>query len=417
MRTLLAFVGSIVTMCMLAGCGPSTAPTGPTPTPARPTSFGVITESSASLGSSFSTCLSGSAAPSCFSARIRLGSIAVSAATAPTTPLNLVATSLGNSVTLSWSAPGAGDPVTSYVIEAGSAPGLANLANFSTGRALTVFGASGVGAGTYYVRVRAANAAGTSAPSNEAVLVVGGSPGVPPGAPTGLTIILNSGGTVGLAWNASSGSPTTYIIEAGSQPGLANLANSDLGSAATTLTATGVGAGTYYVRVRAKNAYGISAPSNEVIITVGTPVCTREPVNLDFAANYVTTVPVGPSAGLTATFAIGLLPGSDVFVQGTYVDAAGGTGALGGFISGLALARGSFPAAQMSFVPFNSDVVTYSAMFIGDPTVCVGNRVLVLAGNAYMGYVGSRPCQPGETCPDGATHLRGPGYPMTLTRR
>ena len=207
---------------------------------------------------------------SCFNARARMGSVAASAATAPTTPLNLVATSSGNSVTLSWRAPSAGDPVTSYVIQAGSAPGLANLANFSTGSALTVFGASGVGAGTYYVRVRAANAAGTSAPSNEAVLVVGGSPGVPPGAPSGLTIIVNSGGTVGLAWNASSGSPTTYVIEAGSQPGLANLANSDLGSAATTLTATGVGAGTYYVRVRAKNAFGISAPSNEVQLVVGT---------------------------------------------------------------------------------------------------------------------------------------------------
>jgi len=40
-------------------------------------------------------------------------------------------------------------------------------------------------------------------------------------------------------WTAASGTPTSYIVEAGSQPGLINLANSDLGNGAVTLTATG----------------------------------------------------------------------------------------------------------------------------------------------------------------------------------
>ncbi|MCX6553371.1 MAG: S8 family serine peptidase, partial [Acidobacteria bacterium] len=61
------------------------------------------------------------------------------------------------------------------MIEAGSAPGQADLANFSTGSTATSFAASGVGAGTYYVRVRATNAFGTSGPSNEATLSVGSS--------------------------------------------------------------------------------------------------------------------------------------------------------------------------------------------------------------------------------------------------
>jgi hypothetical protein len=179
-------------------------------------------------------------------------------------------------VTLTWSAPGSGDAVTSYIIEAGSAPGLANLANFSTGNTLTMFQASGVGGGTYYVRIRAASGSGTSAASNEAILVVGGSAGVAPGAPTGLRNTVNAGGTVSFVWNAASGSPTTYVIEAGSQSGLANLANSDLGGPATSMTATGVGPGTYYVRVRAKNAHGISSPSNEIVVTVdgGAPIIT-----------------------------------------------------------------------------------------------------------------------------------------------
>ena len=162
----------------------------------------------------------------------------------PGAPTNLVVGAVGSTVTLSWQAPNGGDPVLLYVIEAGSAAGLANLASFSTGTTLTIFQASGIAAGAYYVRVRAANAAGTSAPSNEALLVVGASPGVAPGPPTVLTITANSGGTVSFAWNAATGSPTRYVVEAGSQSGLSNLANSDLGSAATTLTATGVGAGT-----------------------------------------------------------------------------------------------------------------------------------------------------------------------------
>jgi hypothetical protein len=60
-----------------------------------------------------------------------------------------------------------------YVLEAGSTPGASNLANFPTGNAATIFVASGVSAGTYYVRIRAMNAGGTSAPSNEVVVVVG----------------------------------------------------------------------------------------------------------------------------------------------------------------------------------------------------------------------------------------------------
>ena len=178
---------------------------------------------------------------------------------------------------LVWTAPASADPIVAYIIEAGSTPGAANLANFSTGNSATMFSASGVGNGTYYVRVRAVSASGTSAPSNEATLVVGGAPCSAPGSPSGLAVISNSGGTVVLAWNAASGSPTSYIVEAGSASGLSNLANSDLGLT-TTLTATGVGAGTYYVRVRAKNGCGTGAPSNEITLTVGsTPTPTPPP--------------------------------------------------------------------------------------------------------------------------------------------
>jgi hypothetical protein len=77
-----------------------------------------------------------------------------------------------------------------------------------------------------------------------------------------------SGSTVTLAWNASTGSPSSYVVEAGSAAGLSDLANFDTGGTSTTLRATGVGRGDYLVRVRARNACGISAPSNEVLASV-----------------------------------------------------------------------------------------------------------------------------------------------------
>jgi len=183
----------------------------------------------------------------------------------PGPPTGLTATAVGSTVTLTWGAPATGGAPTAYIIEAGSAPGLANLANFSTGNTATTFSASGVGAGSYYVRVRATNSAGTSAPSADALLVVGGGCVGPPSAPTGFANTFKSGGTVTFAWNASAGA-TTYIIEAGSAPGAANLANADLGSSATSATFSGVPNGTYFVRLRAQNACGTSGVSNEVVL-------------------------------------------------------------------------------------------------------------------------------------------------------
>jgi hypothetical protein len=205
----------------------------------------------------------------CFSTS-RLHPSAVAAASAPSAPNGLTATASGSTVTLAWQAPTGTDPATSYTIEAGSAPGLANLANFSTGNSATSFTASGVGAGTYYVRTRATNDNGASGASNEATLVVGSAAcAVAPNAPTGFAIAV-SGGTLTLTWSAPAGgcAASSYLLQAGSSAGSSELANSNVGSG-TTYVAIGVGAGTYFVRVRAMNAFGQSSPSNEVVSSVG----------------------------------------------------------------------------------------------------------------------------------------------------
>ncbi len=87
----------------------------------------------------------------------------------PAPPNGLAATVVGATVALAWS-PGAGGGLpSSYVIEAATAPNALVPVLSLPGTSLTV---PGVPPGTYYVRVRAANAAGTSPPGAVVTIVV-----------------------------------------------------------------------------------------------------------------------------------------------------------------------------------------------------------------------------------------------------
>lgn len=258
---------AVAAALFFASCGAA----GPVPTAPSPSSDsspapgpGAFGQVSAGAVTDFATCLR-APSPPCFSPAsgvqaLRVGVRALSA------PVSLSSTVAGTTVTLTWTAPAG--VVSGYVIEAGSSSGSANLASLSTGDAQTTFSTSGVPAGTYFVRVRALDAAQVpGAASNEVVVVVSGGSCVVPGAPAGVTITQNSGGIVALSWTAASGAPTSYILEAGSAPGQANLANADVG-ATTSFRATGVAAGTYYVRVRARNGCGTGPVSIEVTVAV-----------------------------------------------------------------------------------------------------------------------------------------------------
>lgn len=76
-----------------------------------------------------------------------------------------------------------------------------------------------------------------------------------------------NGTTVTLGWTGAAYT-RSYIVEAGSSPGATNIVVSDTGSTATGLVATGVGGGTYYVRMPGRNECGISGPSNETIVLI-----------------------------------------------------------------------------------------------------------------------------------------------------
>jgi hypothetical protein len=187
----------------------------------------------------------------------------------PDAPPNLAATVSGTTVNLTWQAPTRGGSPAGYVILAGSSSGSSDLANLSVGSGVTQYMATGVAPGRYFVRVQAFNNAGVSASSNEVVVVVaGGQPcSAPPASPIpGFYDV--RGSTVTLAWQPGDGLPTSYIVEAGSAPTLADLASFQTGTAQTTLTVTGVGVGTYYVRLRARNACGTSVASREQTVVV-----------------------------------------------------------------------------------------------------------------------------------------------------
>jgi VCBS repeat protein/fibronectin type III domain protein len=184
-------------------------------------------------------------------------------------PASLTSSVAGSTVSLTWQPPSSGTP-TSYVIEAGSTSGAANLAAFDTGSPATTLVVPNVPAGTYFVRVRARSTGGSTAPSNEIVVNVGG--GCSGIGPPGNLAAAVSGNAVTLTWLAPTGScaATSYLIEAGSASGLSNLAALSTGSSATSFSATAPN-GTYYVRVKAASSTVTSGPSNEVRVTVGPP--------------------------------------------------------------------------------------------------------------------------------------------------
>ena len=177
-------------------------------------------------------------------------------------PSGFTVTWVGTTATLTWttaSGASAEDVPTNFVLEAGSGPGLSDVASIQLGN--TTSFSTDVSSGTYYVRVRATNDHGESEPTADLVLVAPGAPN----APSGLSAT-GTGGNVDLRWTAprGGGAPTSYLIEAGSAPGLSDLGRFPIGNVVRFSTVAPPGV--YYVRVRAVNARGPGVASNEIIV-------------------------------------------------------------------------------------------------------------------------------------------------------
>ena len=202
----------------------------------------------------------------------------VPSALAPDAPHSLAASVSGTTVTLTWMAPSTGAVPTGYFVNASLSPSGPLVASLPVSDTTLVV--TDVPHGIYYVHVRAVNIDGASGPSNEVIVVVpggGGGCASPPNAPTNLTASV-ANNLVTLAWGApvSGCAASAYAVQAGSAPGLSNLAILNVGPA-TTLSVSAP-SGTYYVRVVALNPFGGSVPSVEIVVNVG----TSSRVNISF---------------------------------------------------------------------------------------------------------------------------------------
>ncbi len=281
-------------------------------------------------------------------------------------PSALQATVSGNLLTLTWLPPSS--PPGSYLIEAGSASGLTNIASVvvpATPTGLT----TPVPNGTYFIRVRALTQGVASAPSNEVSVTIGCS-GAPP-APLGFGVTQGpSGNPVQFTWTPPAASVSGFRLEAGSAPGLANVATVPLAGTASSFLVPNVPPGTYHVRLRAQNACGLSVPSAEVIVTVaggcvapGAPTLTAAVngnlVSLSWTAPAVGTAPVAytllagstPGASNLATVSMGGATSLQTPVpNGTYYVRVAATNACGTSVSNEAtVVVGTTGTPQLTF--------------------------------------------------------------------
>ena len=201
-----------------------------------------------------------------------------------------------------------------YRIEAGSAPGLTDIASFSTPMmaAASYFIVQNVPSGTYYVRLRTEQDGQLSAPSNEAIVTVAGCSGVP--APPSLQADVN-GQLVVVQWTIptypAGCPPSSLRLEAGRSPGASDVLTMNVTDwNFTRREFSSVPFGTYYLRVRADRFGVVSGPSNEVRLDIG---CLPPPSILNPQATVVGNAARfswGYNAGPSADFAVSLEAGS-----------------------------------------------------------------------------------------------------------
>ena len=206
-------------------------------------------------------------------------------AAAPTAPSNLMATPASSSqINLTWTA---ATGQTAYAVDR-TTDGGATWTPIAT-PTVTNYADTGLSAGTTYTyRVRATNAAGSSAASGKAQATTTAAPTVPR-PPASLTATVASATSINLTWTAATGQ-TAYAVDRSTDGG------ATWATVATPTTTTygdaGLTAGmTYTYQVRATNAVGSSAASNTATATTAAaPAVPTAPSSLTATAASATQV-------------------------------------------------------------------------------------------------------------------------------
>jgi hypothetical protein len=163
----------------------------------------------------------------------------------PSAPTNLLGMVNGNTIALAWKNTFAGGPPANLVLDV-----TGSLATSIPLGASEGFQFAPVPAGTYTLRVRATNAAGSNPPSDSVTLTF---PGVCSGAPQAPTNFLTNkvGSTIFVTWDlpAAGPAPTGYVLV------VSGSFNGAIPTPGRALSGT-VGPGTYNISVFAANACG-----------------------------------------------------------------------------------------------------------------------------------------------------------------
>lgn len=179
----------------------------------------------------------------------------------PTPPTGLSATVSGATINFNMTLPAG--PLSGILLAAGVVPG--QTLGVLPMPVAPQSSLPNVPPGTYYARMHAVNAGGTSGPSNEVQIVVSPSACTAPATPA--VQVQVSGSTVGIQWSAVPGA-VGYRLDVSAAPGGPAAHSQTFPASQTAVAYPGVPAGTFYARVTAGNACGAVATSADATIVV-----------------------------------------------------------------------------------------------------------------------------------------------------
>ena len=156
-----------------------------------------------------------------------------------------------------------------YRLDVGSSPGASDVASLSLAASARSLPLPAGVSGTFYFRLLALYADGTSGASPELKVTLGGGGSSKPAAPSNFRAEVNGANLV-LSWDPpTDGSVSAVVADVGTTSGATNLAASAPLGKYGPYVVPSAPAGTYYMRLRAVSPGGASSPSNEVQVAVG----------------------------------------------------------------------------------------------------------------------------------------------------
>lgn len=186
-------------------------------------------------------------------------------------PVGFTAQTTAAGTALSWFPPVA-QGLTGYRLDVGTASGAANVASLPLSAATRSQALPANVSGTFFFRLVALYADGTSGASGEVRVTLGGGGGggtAPPTAPTNVTAV-TSGTSLVLSWDPPADpSVSTVVADVGTASGVANLAVAASLGKFGPFVVPNAPTGTFYLRLRAVGTGGTSGYSTEARVTVG----------------------------------------------------------------------------------------------------------------------------------------------------